>query len=85
MSNHPKFDDSTIVTLCARQPTLKEAQAIVGGNVQSLTLPNGDQLLVHEEGRLLGMAINVTATERWPHWGALVGPVIYLTGAARWT
>lgn len=67
------------------RPTLAQAQALVGGLVQLLELKGGDQLLVNEEGRCHAMPPNVAATMRWPEWGDLVGPVVYLTGAARWT
>ena len=34
-------------------PTLKEAQDFVGGMVECITWPNGDLLIVNEEGCLL--------------------------------
>ncbi len=64
-------------------PTLKKAQELVGGPVQMLTLPNGDQLLVHEEGRYIH-TVNAEASLQWPHWGPLFGPVVHLQGKARW-
>lgn len=76
--------DSMTIHSLSRRPTLRQAQALVGGLVQLLELANGDQLLIHEEGRLIGLPVNVQASHRWPEWGELVGPVVYLTGAARW-
>ncbi len=34
-------------------PTLKEAQDFVGGMVECITFPNGDLLIVNEEGKLM--------------------------------
>lgn len=63
-------------------PTLDEAQAAVGGYVTLVNLPNGDQMLVDEEGSLKLLAINEEATF---HAGQLiVGPVAILRGTARW-
>ena len=36
-------------------PTLKEAQDFVGGMVECVTWPNGDLLIVNEEGKLMGL------------------------------
>ena len=33
-------------------PTLKEAQDFVGGMVECITWPNGDLLIINEEGKL---------------------------------
>ena len=43
-------------------PTLKEAQAFVGGYVECITWPNGDLLIVNEEGKLMGLPLNPEAT-----------------------
>lgn len=75
----------TITELSDKPPTLKEAQAIVGGYVQLLNLEDDSQLLVDEEGRLKGSPLNEAASNRWPEWGALFGNVLLLKGAARWT
>ena len=39
-------------------PTLKEAQAFVGGYVECITFPNGDLLIVNEEGKLMQLPLN---------------------------
>ena len=46
-------------------PTLKEAQAFVGGYVECIGWPNGDLLIVNEEGKLLGLPVNEEATKLW--------------------
>lgn len=70
-----------------KPPELKEAQQLVGGYVELLTLPNGDQLLVNEEGAICEppLPVNLEASRRWPRWGPLRGPVVHLQGDARWT
>ena len=39
-------------------PTLKEAQDFVGGMVECITFPNGDLLIVNEEGKLMNLPLN---------------------------
>ena len=46
-------------------PTLKEAQAFVGGYVECITWPNGDLLIVNEEGKLRQLPLNPEATLLW--------------------
>ena len=46
-------------------PTLKEAQDFVGGMVECITWPNGDLLIVNEEGKLIGLPLNPEATLLW--------------------
>ena len=46
-------------------PTLKEAQAFVGGYVECITFPNGDLLIVNEEGKLMQLPLNPEATLLW--------------------
>ena len=46
-------------------PTLKEAQDFVGGYVECITFPNGDVLIVNEEGKLMGLPLNPEATMLW--------------------
>jgi hypothetical protein len=60
-----------------------------------MTLPNGDQLLVDEEGTLKGLPTNpdattLVATEGGPRMlaafgGEVVGPALLLRGKGRWT
>ena len=46
-------------------PSLKEAQDFVGGMVECITWPNGDLLIVNEEGKLIGLPLNPEATLLW--------------------
>ena len=41
-----------MITKTKDEPTLKEAQDFVGGYVEGITFPNGDYLIVNEEGKL---------------------------------
>ena len=67
------------------QPTLQEAQKIVGGLVELVRSPeNPDwQVLVNEEGLIKGLPFNKEATELCGT--GIVGPAIILKGDARWT
>lgn len=42
---------------------LKEVQAIVGGLVEVVDLPNGDIMLINEESKLIGLERNEAATK----------------------
>ena len=46
-------------------PSLKEAQDFVGGMVECITWPNGDLLIVNEEGKLMNLPLNPEATALW--------------------
>ena len=47
------------------EPTLKEAQEFVGGYVEGISFPNGDYLIINEEGKLIGLPLNPEATALW--------------------
>ena len=47
------------------EPSLKEAQEFVGGYVEGITFPNGDYLIINEEGKLIGLPLNEEATKLW--------------------
>ena len=47
------------------EPTLKAAQEFVGGYVEGITFPNGDYLIINEEGKLMGLPLNPEATALW--------------------
>ena len=49
----------------SKTPSLKEAQDFVGGYVECITFPNGDVLIVNEEGKLKGLPLNPEATTLW--------------------
>ena len=70
-------------------PTLKEAQDFVGGMVECITWPNGDLLIVNEEGKLMNLPLNPEATLLWRitftkdkyatgYDDFVVGPAIYI-------
>jgi hypothetical protein len=37
------------------EPTLKEAQDFVGGIVEGIQFPNGDYMIINEEGKLINL------------------------------
>ena len=47
------------------EPTLESAQKFVGGYVEGISFPNGDYLIVNEEGKLRGLELNEPATKLW--------------------
>ena len=47
------------------EPDLKSAQAFVGGRVEGISFPNGDYLIVNEEGKLMQLPLNPEATLLW--------------------
>ena len=47
------------------EPTLESAQEFVGGMVQGIEFPNGDYMIMNEEGKLLGLPVNEEATKLW--------------------
>ena len=70
-------------------PTLKEAQDFVGGYVECIGWPNGDLLIVNEEGKLNNLPLNPEATTLWRttftkdkyafgYDDFVVGPAIYI-------
>ena len=47
------------------EPDLQSAQLFVGGYVECIQFPNGDLLLLNEEGKLMQMPLNPEATTLW--------------------
>ena len=47
------------------EPDLKAAQDFVGGYVEGIPFPNGDYLIINEEGKLIGLPLNEEATKLW--------------------
>lgn len=68
-----------------KQPTLEEAQGIVGGYVELVRSPTRPewQILVNEEGLLKDLPFNEEATELCGT--GIVGNAIILKGDAKWT
>ena len=79
------------------EPDLKAAQQFVGGWVQGISFPNGDYLIMNEEGKMYNLPLNKEATKLWRAtftkdkylWGHddfVVGPAILIKKSAlkRW-
>jgi len=47
------------------EPDYKAVSKFVGGMVECVTFPNGDLLLLNEEGKLMGLPLNPEATALW--------------------
>ena len=69
-----------------KQPTLEEAQKIVGGLVEMVAMPKGKkpevQMLVNENGIVEQLPFNPNATV--VAGKPIVGPAIILEGGALW-
>lgn len=75
----------TIHYRSGEEVTLKEAQDLVGGYVQLLSMPDGRQMLVDEDGLMKRLLPNITATVLTDgQYGVIVGDVVVLSGEARW-
>ena len=71
------------------EPDYKAVSKFVGGMVECVTFPNGDLLLLNEEGKLMGLPLNPEATLLWKmtfdndnyvtgRKDIVVGPAIYI-------
>ena len=60
-----KASEFKIIEDSKDEPDLKTAQEFVGGYVEGISLPNGDYLLVNEEGKLKDLPFNPEATALW--------------------
>ena len=47
------------------EPDYKAVSKFVGGMVEVVQFPNGDLLLLNEEGKLMGLPLNPEATTLW--------------------
>ena len=76
-------------TITDKAPTLEEMQKFVGGYIEVVYAPNGDQIVLDEEGRLKDKEVNIEATEYWlgEDWDGvsnnILGDVLILKGKAR--
>ena len=79
------------------EPKYEEVSKFVGGMVECITFPNGDLLLINEEGKLINLPLNPEATAIWRatftkdkylfgHDDFVVGPAILIKANAlkRW-
>ena len=62
MEINTKETEFKIIEDSKDEPTLESAQEFVGGYVEGITFPNGDYLIVNEEGKLMGLPLNPEAT-----------------------
>ena len=60
-----KASEFKIIEDSKDEPDLKSAQEFVGGYVEGITFPNGDYLIINEEGKLIGLPLNPEATTLW--------------------
>ena len=61
-TTEPEFK---VVTDKKDEPDYKAVSKFVGGMVECVTFPNGDLLLLNEEGKLMGLPLNPEATTLW--------------------
>ena len=60
-----KASEFKIIEDSKDEPNLKEAQKFVGGMVQGIEFPNGDYMIMNEEGKLMGLPLNKQASKLW--------------------
>ena len=60
-----KASEFKIIEDSKDEPSLKEAQEFVGGYVEGITFPNGDYLIINEEGKVYNLPLNPEATTLW--------------------
>ncbi len=65
MELNTKETEFKIIEDSKDEPDLKAAQEFVGGMVQGIQFPNGDYMLMNEEGKLIGLPLNPEATLLW--------------------
>ena len=65
MELNTKSSEFKIIEDSKDEPTLESAQEFVGGMVQGIEFPNGDYMIMNEEGKLLGLPVNEEATKLW--------------------
>ena len=86
-------DQFKIIEDVKDEPDYKAVSKFVGGMVEAVTFPNGDLLLLNEEGKLMQLPLNPEATALWRmtftkdkylygHDDFVVGPVIYIKAKA---
>ena len=61
-TTEPEFK---VITDKKDEPDYKAVSKFVGGMVEVVQFPNGDLLLLNEEGKLMGLPLNPEATTLW--------------------
>ena len=88
-----KADQFKLITDKKDEPDYKAVSKFVGGMVEVVQFPNGDLLLLNEEGKLMGLPLNPEATALWRapftkdkymfgHDDFVVGPAMVITKKA---
>ena len=89
-TTEPEFK---VITDKKDEPDYKAVSKFVGGMVEAVTFPNGDLLLLNEEGKLMGLPLNPEATALWRmtftkqnyvtgYDDFVVGPAIFIKAGA---
>ena len=65
METKTKTVDLKIINDVKDEPSLEQAQKFVGGYVEGISFPNGDYLIINEEGKLIGLPLNEQASKLW--------------------
>ena len=84
-----KAEQFKLITDKKDEPDYKAVSKFVGGMVEVVQFPNGDLLLLNEEGKLMGLPLNPEATLLWKmtfdndnyvtgRKDIVVGPAIYI-------
>ena len=64
--NESDLEDGGFMNTATKdEPDLKAAQEFVGGYVEGIPFPNGDYLIINEEGKLRNLPLNPEATALW--------------------
>ena len=58
-------DQFKIIEDVKDEPDYKAVSKFVGGMVEAVTFPNGDLLLLNEEGKLMRLPLNEKASKLW--------------------
>ena len=58
-------DEFKVIENSKDEPSLEQAQKFVGGYVEGITFPNGDYLIINEEGKIKNLPLNPEATLLW--------------------
>ena len=65
MKTNKQTGELKVINDVKDEPSLEQAQAFVGGYVEGISFPNGDYLIINEEGKLKGLPFNVPASKLW--------------------
>lgn len=87
MSATNGHDKTPLKVYDQHEPTYEQAKAFIGGWLEAVTLPNGDLLVIDEEGKIKGLPVNFFATVVWQEYfgdtDVIVGPAILIRKKVR--